>query len=174
MVGDKEMQKFLKKNKKSLPASRQGLTLVETVVAIAILSITILASTAVSSSYLRSRMSIKKYQANNEELSLALNYLSKDIRMSGGFSGGSYGSPILSMTLVNNAGEGSIFYEFTGSELKRNGAVVASNVTGAFYVLGDATTIPRVTIRIQKETVGISPVSVQTTVSMRTKYKDGP
>ncbi len=154
--------------------NRQGLTLIETVVAISILSIVILASTAVSSTYLRSRVSIKKYQANNEELSLALNYLAKDIRMSGGNPGASSDT----ITLTNNISGKSVVYTFNNGNKtltrNENGAgdvVVAGNVSGAFFVANAAlTSIPRVTIRIQKQ--GTPEMTVQTTVSMRTNYKD--
>ncbi|MEI7426205.1 MAG: hypothetical protein WCK16_04775 [Candidatus Moraniibacteriota bacterium] len=166
------MQKFWKKNKKSLPAGRKGLTLVETILAVAVLSITIMASTAVSSSYLRSRMSIKKYQANNEELSLALNYLAKDIRMShtnGVASPDEYRADIYP---INNSTTALVEYKFNSGNktLTRNGIVIASNVTGNFYVANNTKGIPRITITIKKE--GTPEMVVQTTVSMRSMYKD--
>jgi Tfp pilus assembly protein PilV len=159
------MQKFWKKNKK-------GLTLVETILAVAVLSITIMASTAVSSSYLRSRMSIKKYQANNEELSLALNYLAKDIRMSSKMidSDGKFDS----IAIKNNASGTHIVYAFNSAAktLTRDNIVVANNVTGKFHVKNNstATSIPIITIKIKKE--GTPEMVVQTTVSMRSKYVD--
>lgn len=152
------MQKLFKKNKK-------GMTLIEVTLAIAVLSITIMASTAVSVTYLKSRSNVKKYQSNNEELSMALNYLAKDIRMSSG-------NPISGqvLTLTNNATNENVRYEFIGAELKRNNITLSGDVTGAFRVSGGI--IPRVTIRIQKNSIGILPMTVQTTVSMRTKYLD--
>jgi prepilin-type N-terminal cleavage/methylation domain-containing protein len=165
------MKKFLKKNRKNRTAGRQGLTLVETIVAIAVLSITIVASTAVSATYMRSRTSIKRYQANNEEISMALNYLAKDIRMSSG-------SPTLglgqSIDLINNASGETVRYSFnaTNRTLTRREAgdtsVIATNVSGSFFVAGE--NIKRITIRIQKQ--GTPEMTVQTSVSMRTKYLD--
>lgn len=166
------MQKFWKKNKKSLPAGRQGLTLVETILAVAVLSITIMASTAVSSSYLRSRMSIKKYQANNEELSLALNYLAKDIRMSS--STAVFNGYTNTITIKNNTSGKEVVYQFpSNNTLTRDSVIVASNVTGAFYVRNNSSltaNIPTITIKIKK--IGTPEMVVQTTVSMRSMYKD--
>jgi hypothetical protein len=167
------MQKNWKKNKKSLPAGRHGLTLVETILAVAVLSITIMASTAVSSSYLRSRMSVKKYQANNEELSLALNYLAKDIRMSS--STANFNGYTSTITIKNNTSGVNVEYVFNAGTktLTRDGVIVASNVTGEFYVSNNANylkNIPKITIKIKKE--GTPEMVVQTTVSMRSLYKD--
>lgn len=160
------MRKFFKKNKK-------GLTLVETILAVAVLSITIMASTAVSSSYLRSRTSIKKYQANNEELSLALSYLAKDIRMSS--STANFNGYTGSITIKNNTSSVNVVYIFNigAKTLTRDGIIVASNVTGEFYVSNNANylkDIPNITIKIKKE--GTPEMIVQTTVSMRSMYKD--
>jgi prepilin-type N-terminal cleavage/methylation domain-containing protein len=176
------MQKFWQKNKKHLASNSRGLTLIEMVLAIAVLSITILASTAVSATYLNGRIKIKKYQANNEELSMALNFMSKDIRMSNELaSATTIGSPITLISIKSNVNSNDIVYQFATvagvNVLQRTEAggtptTITSGVTGSFYVLGDpAITIPRITIRIQKETSGISPVSVQTTVSMRSGYE---
>jgi type II secretory pathway component PulJ len=169
------MQKNWKKNKK-------GLTLVETVLAIAVLSITIMASTAVSSSYLRSRMSIKKYQANNEELSLALNYLAKDIRMSS-TNVSTANEDTSEIKLINNTSKNEVIYKFNNNSSKtltrKEGAgpdspvIVASNVEGKFYVSNNFYTkknIPKITITIKK--IGTPEMVVQTTVSMRANYVD--
>lgn len=174
------MKKIEIKNKSTYPkcicygGCRRGLTLVEMIIAIAVLSVTMLASAAVSATYLKSRTSIKKYQANNEELSMVMNYLSKDIRMSNGTPANGSSN---SIALISNASGKSVVYTFnnTAKTLTRNedsaGAVaVANNVTGAFYVAGGGA-IKRITIRMQKE--GIPPMTVQTTVSMRNKYKEG-
>jgi prepilin-type N-terminal cleavage/methylation domain-containing protein len=165
------MQKFWEKNKKLLTKNKQGLTFVEVSVAIAVLSITILASTAVSATYLRNRISIKKYQANNEELSVALNSMSKDIRMSNSLDAGT--GVRSSIRIESNVDSSSITYAFNSGSLTRNGILVASNVEGGFFVSGDpTTTIPRITIRIKKE--GLPGIPVQTTVSMRSGYTPTP
>jgi prepilin-type N-terminal cleavage/methylation domain-containing protein len=163
-----------------LPAGRQGrqgLTLVETIVAIAVLSITIVASTAVSATYMKSRISIKKYQANNEELSVALNYLAKDIRMSSDLAADPASDGYKSsISLKNNTSDNSVVYTFddvaktlTRDEDSAGAVLIARNVEGVFWVRS-YTGIPRITILIKKE--GIPEMIVQTTVSMRTKYKD--
>lgn len=150
--------------------------------AIAVLSITILASTAVSATYLRSRISIKKYQANNEELSVALNSMSKDIRMSNGLSlTTTIGSSIKSISIRSNVTGNPIVYAFSGTSLTRTETISGSNVmttiangvTGNFYVFGNpAETIPRITISITKD--GVPGMTVQTTVSMRSGYEPVP
>lgn len=168
------MQKFWEKNKKLLTKNKQGLTFVEVSVAIAVLSITILASTGVSATYLRNRISIKKYQANNEELSVALNSMSKDIRMSNSLDGEA--GVRLSITVKSNIDSSTdIKYTFDDTEktLKRNGILIASNVKGRFNVYGDPdTAIPRITISIAKG--GLPGMAVQTTVSMRSGYAPAP
>lgn len=169
------MRGGINKMKKIEIKNKSGLTLVEMIIAIAVLSITILASTAVSATYLKSRTSIKKYQANSEELSMAMNYLSKDIRMSNCTDGG---CNFLSDSIKIYSNTGSvdtpvpITYAFdAGAEtLTRNGAIVASNVRGTFYTTS-AAGIARITISLQKD--GTPAMAVQTTVSMRNKYKEG-
>ncbi|HAI74321.1 MAG TPA: hypothetical protein DCS28_03205 [Candidatus Moranbacteria bacterium] len=174
------MKKFLQKFKIK---DKKGLTLVEMIIAIAVLSITILASTAVSATYLTSRMSIKKYQANSEELSMAMNFLAKDIRMSNCPVAASTcvlpnATASSTITIYNNATGGLITYAFnsTNSTLTRkagsgNAVPIISNVTGAFYARNiDADQIARITIRLQK--TGTPSMAAQTTVSMRNKYKE--
>jgi prepilin-type N-terminal cleavage/methylation domain-containing protein len=184
------MKKFLKKNRKVLsvcndthsipgrPVGRQGLTFIEMLMAVAIMSILILAIVSVSIMYLNSRVAVKKYQANNEELSLALNTLAKDIRMSdfNGVPPAPMPSGLQSsISLKNNATTNIVVYRFDGpnKNLLRSDdggpeIVVASNVTGNFFVRG--TKIGRITIMLNK--AGPPGMSVQTTVSMRAKYKD--
>ena len=155
------------KNKKGLFIGRQGLSLIELIVGIAIFSITILASTAVAGAYLKGSLSLKKYQANNEELSLALNYISKDIRMSNTLTG----VVASTISLKENSSPNSIKYEFRLGNLERNGIVIASNVNGRFAVR-NAAQIPLITTVISKANPGGGArMSVQTTTSMRSGYK---
>ena len=183
---EKRMRKFLKKKQRGLPicndtcsisgrpVGRQGLTFIEMLIAIAIMSILVMTITAVSISYLNSRTAVKKYQANNEELSLALNSLAKDIRMSD-FSSEIAKGKQSKISLKNNATEKVVEYTFdsdtkTLSRTEGGGvaSVVASDVTGFFYVQGDK--IGRITITLVK--TGPPIMTAQTTVSMRAKYKD--
>lgn len=151
------------------------MTLVEMIIAIAVFSIIILASTAVSATYLTSRTSIKKYQANSEELSVAMNYLAKDIRMSNCMDGAcDFSSLPNSFKIYNNDTGLPIIYTFKAADktLTRNGDIIISNVTGKFYAINTgANQIARITISMQKD--GVPAMLVQTTVSMRNKYKEG-
>lgn len=183
--------KIRKKNKRYMsinnPAGRKGLTFIETMLAIGVLSITIMASSAASATYLKSRISIKKYQASNEEMSLALNYLAKDIRMSGPtadlVSNNEPHSNLRYIKIVNNETGNEITYTFdvsskklTRREVDASGSSttieLATEVLGQFYIYNATSTgsIPRITIEIEKTATDIPVVPIQTTVSMRTNY----
>ena len=165
------------------PAGRRGLTFIEMLIAIAIMSILTMAIVAVTISYLNNRTAVKRYQANNEELSLALNSLAKDIRMSD-FAPAPAPAPVLgsainNIYLKNNATGSAVTYIFdpaartlSRAETPTAGAstnyVIASDVAGNFYVRG--TPIGRITTVLVK--VGPPGMTAQTTVSMRAKYKD--
>lgn len=162
--------------------NKKGLSLIELIVAIAVLSITVLAATAVSATYLKNRTSIKKYQANNEELSLALNFMSKDIRMSNCGENDSEcalgnGGNTDTITVKSSRTEKLITYRFNNDgNLTRQvdgeeAAVMIGDVTGKFYVTDND--IKRITIRIEKTaTASVPAMTVQTTVSMRSGYND--
>lgn len=159
------------KNKRWLYTNRRGLSLIELLFGMAIFSITILASVAVSGAYLKGSLSLKKYQANNEELSLALNYVSKDIRMSNTLTPTTNGVRN-SIALKENSGAAvNVTYNFVGGNLERNGQIIASGVNGQFYVV-NAAQIPLITVVISKTNPsGGIRTSVQTTTSMRSGYK---
>jgi hypothetical protein len=81
-----------------------------------------------------------------------------------------------SISLKNNTSDNSVVYTFddvaktlTRDEDSAGAVLIARNVEGVFWVRS-YTGIPRITILIKKE--GIPEMIVQTTVSMRTKYKD--
>ncbi|MEI6587344.1 MAG: prepilin-type N-terminal cleavage/methylation domain-containing protein [Candidatus Moraniibacteriota bacterium] len=183
------MKNILNKNKKYPtacnvnaliePAGRRGLTFIELLVAVAIMSILTMTIVAVAIAFLNNRTAVKRYQANNEELSLALNSLAKDIRMSDFNVVPALGSSISSINLKNNATGNVVVYTFNaGSPATLSRAeiisgvtttyVVASDVTGSFFVRG--TKIGRITTVLVK--AGPPGMTAQTTVSMRAKYKD--
>ena len=58
------------------------MSLIEMMLAISVFAITISTSMAVAATYFKGSFALRKYQENSEELSLATNYVSKDIRMS--------------------------------------------------------------------------------------------
>jgi len=156
------MRKIAKKTNKN----SRGLTIIEMMVAIFVFAITISTSMAVAATYLKGSSALKKYQENSEELSLASNYVSKDMRMSNTLVANN--GKQNSISLINNAGGGALAYEFSGDELKRDGAVIASDVSGSFYVRNNAG-IPLITIVMWKN--NHPEFSVETTVSMRSGYK---
>ncbi|MFZ2188298.1 MAG: prepilin-type N-terminal cleavage/methylation domain-containing protein [Candidatus Moraniibacteriota bacterium] len=183
------MKNILNKNKKysitcnantsTGSAGRQGLTFIELLIAIAVMSILTMAIVAVTIAYLNNRTSIKRYQANNEELSLALNSLAKDIRMSDFVPGPIPSGLTNPIDLKNNATGSTVTYTFDSvaktlsrAETPTVGAptnyVIASDVTGNFYVRGAF--IGRITTVLVK--AGPPRMTAQTTVSMRAKYRD--
>ena len=149
---------------------KDGLTLIEMLVAIFVFSITIAASMAVAATYLKSSYAIKKYQENSEELSSALNYISKDIRMSNTLSDSSGNGINASINLTPNSESASVSYAFDNSQniLSKEGNPIISNIGGYFYIK-NYSAIPSITIVIWKKNFPGFPV--QTTVSMRSGYK---
>jgi len=152
----------MKKMIKKLVKNKKGLSLIEVMVAIFVFSIIITVSMAVATMYLKGSLTIKKYQENSEELSLAMNYISTDIRMS------SLVSPVSTsnLNLTNNNGD-SVTYAFSGGGLTRNGSMIIDKVSGSFYVI-NSNGIPRVTIAMWK--TNYTDFSVETTISMRSGY----
>jgi prepilin-type N-terminal cleavage/methylation domain-containing protein len=164
------MQKIIKKNEqdiKKILAKNRGLTLIEMLVAIFVFSVTIAASMAVAATYLKGSTAIKKYQENNEELSSALNYISKDIRMSNTLSVSRDGR-FDSISLTPNSGSQPVTYAFNNNNLEKDDQAIISNVSGFFYVK-NYSNIPSITIVIWKK--NFSGFPVETTVSMRSSYK---
>ena len=156
------MQKITKKiNKNS-----RGLSIIEMMVAIFVFAVTISTSMAVAATYLKGSSALKKYQENSEELSLAMNYVSKDIRMSNSLSANPGSNS--KITLTSNTGSSALNYEFLGNELKRDNAPIARDVSGSFYVRNSGG-IPLVTVVMWKN--NHPDFSVETTVSMRSGYK---
>lgn len=168
----------------SKPAGRRGISFIETLIAIAIFSLVIMVATSVAAVYLRNRKIINQYQEASEELSLVLNYVSKDLRTSNNCDEG----PSLCSLPANQQTEIAVRsnrdstsytrYEFdnTNNRLLRlatengvvNNAVVATDVKGYFYVSGAE--IKRITIVIWK--IDRPDRTFQTTVSMRSGYGD--
>ncbi len=148
---------------------KSGLTLIEMLVAIFVFSVTIAASMAVAATYLKSSYAIKKYQENSEELSLALNYISKDIRMSNALGGANNGK-VASINLTPNSESTPVSYAFDNNSnvLTKNGSPIVNNINGYFYIK-NFSAIPSITIIIWKK--NFSGFPVQTTVSMRSGYK---
>jgi len=156
------MQKIAKK----ITKNSRGLSIIEMMVAIFVFAVTISTSMAVAATYLKGSSALKIYQENNEELSLALNYISKDIRMSNSLSANPGSNS--KITLTSNAGSSALMYEFSANELKRAGAPIARDVSGSFYVRNN-TDIPLITVVMWKN--NHPDFSVETTVSMRSGYK---
>lgn len=179
--------------------NRKGMTLVELMLAIFIMSIIIMSAMSIASIYLKGRSVIKKSQDNIEEMSLALNMLAKELRMSNcdtkansgrcSFSSGPGGFKDSITVIDNNHIEDSHTYEFVGGVgLKKDGDILVSGVTGRFYVFPSITTgqisgsissdpyfskrVPRVTIMMEKDDGSGQPIVLQTTVSMRGGYQD--
>jgi len=184
----------MKKNKK-------GMTLVELMLAIFIMTIIIMSAMSIASIYLKGRSTIKKSQDNIEEMSLALNMLAKEIRMSNcdtddsdrcSFNDNSFKSDgRQSITVVdNNDIEGDPHtYEFDAAGLKKGNDILVSGVTGKFYVFPNISEgqtpgsipdddpyfskrVPRITIMMEKDDGSGQPIVLQTTVSMRGGYQD--
>lgn len=170
------------------------MTLIELMLAIFIMTIIITAAMSVAAIYLKGRSNIKKSQDSTEEMSLALNMLAKEIRMSNcdtkkdsdkcSFSDGSTGATKSIKVIDNNKITISHKYEFDGTNLKKDSDTIISGVKGEFYVYpsiktaqippnpaeGDpyfAKNVPRITIMIKKDNT-----VMQTTVSMRGGYQD--
>ena len=159
------------KNRKKNSHGFAGLTLMELVVVIGVFSITMMATMATFSAYYKNRKAIKRFQESNEEISLALNYLTKDIRMSNcnkaecGCSAGGHES--LSVSFCDNIGDATVTYQLDGTNLTRNGEVIATDVGGNFYASDGE--IKRYTLSIWKKDQTDRPF--QSTVSARGGYK---
>ncbi len=156
------MQEIAKKTNKN----SKGLSIIEMLVAIFVFAVTISTSMAVAATYLRGSFAIKEYQENSEELSLALNYVSKDIRMSNSLNAGS--GKVSKIELINNTDNISLEYVFDGNNFKRAGQIIANDVSGSFYVRNNSG-IPLITMAIWKN--NHPEFSAETTVSMRSGYK---
>lgn len=176
--------------------NKKGMTIVELMISIFILTLMVVVSVSVAASYLKGRTKIKKYQSNIEEMSLALNLLAKEIRMSN-CDNSTYcdlpSSPEArdSVEVINNSGSQSegTTYSFSGGSLIRqvgNGTEerILDDVTGKFYVspgssvrcisgcVSDeccfADQVNKITITIRK--TDQTGVALETTVSMRGGY----
>jgi len=182
--------------------NRKGMTLVELMLAIFIMTIIITSAMSIAAIYLKGRSTIKKSQDNIEEMSLALNMLAKELRMSNcdtddsdrcSFNNNIFkgGDGYQSITVVdNNDIEGdSHTYEFDAAGLKKDNDILVSGVTGKFYVFPNIDTaqippspasgdpyfskrVPRITIMMEKDDGSGQPIILQTTVSMRGGYQD--
>ena len=180
---------FLQKN-------RKGMTIVELMISIFILTLIIMVSVSVATSYLKGRTKIKKFQSNIEEMSLTLNSLAKELRMSNCDNATycdlpSSESDKSSIKLISNAGSQTegVTYSFSGGNLNRqiggnSPEVMLSNVAGTFHVAPGATVscisgcvssnccfsnrVNRITITLRRNDQ--TSVILETTVSMRGGY----
>ena len=154
------------------PAGRRGISFIETLIAIAIFSLVIMVATSVAAVYLRNRKIINQYQEASEELSLTLNYLSKELRMSSPGASLTTNGEKTTIATINNHDAEPVTYAFVSGNLNKTigGAtsVVVSDVSGRFYVY-NVSAIPRITIVLWK--TDQTDRIFQTTVSLRSGYK---
>lgn len=172
----------------------KGLTLMETVVSIFIVSLLILTCASLAVTYVNGRRNTMAKQQNVEEMGTVLSQLAKEIRMSNCDTNDSDECSLLSgsnarrnsIKVINNASGGSIEYAFdSDGNLKRNGTTILSGVSGGFYTYPSnpisvskissnpdtysASRVERITISITSDKDG-GEMSLQTTVSLRSGY----
>lgn len=168
------MKNKSKKNNR-ISKSRKGLTFIEVITVVFIFSLIILATMGIAGAYLKNRITIKKYQQNLEEMSLAINEMAKKIRMSNCDTGGGCnfieGNNIEIMVTQNSGSSLTYSFKNNGGEyyLERNGDGIMKDIEGRFYVVNSGSDgIPRITITMWKH--DMEQAVVQTTVSMRGGY----
>jgi len=169
----------------------------ETTVAIFVVTLMIMAAVSVAVLYIKGRRSTTNQQQNVEEMTLALNQLAKEIRMSNCDTNDSGDCDLLnasvgnkdSIKIINNVSNSSVKYEFKNDKLYKDSKVMLSDVTGHFYVSPGAASaigfpsgcsgasctsysagnVKRITISIVSDKDG-GAMTLQTTVSMRSGY----
>ena len=177
-------------------ANKKGMTLVELMISIFILTIIIMVSVSVAASYLKGRTKIKKYQANVEEMSLALNAIAKELRMSNCDDATYCDLPPVegdedSIRVISNSGSQTqgIMYGFSEGDLIRQAGsdppeTMLSDVAGKFHVSPGssescisgcssgnccfASRVNKVTMTLRRSDQ--TGVVLETTVSMRGGY----
>jgi prepilin-type N-terminal cleavage/methylation domain-containing protein len=145
---------------------KKGVTLVEVLVSIFIFSIMIASMTGIFATMIRKRSEIKQMQQRTEELSLAVNYIAKKVRMST-YKGDVCSSA--SCTVLDNSLDKKVTFSISGDVLKEqaeSGAPVSimAGVSGGFDIQS-SDRVPRITIRLFAKDK--PETSVQTTVSLR-------
>lgn len=153
--------------------NKKGFTLVELIVGVAIFSLVILIAVSLLAAALRVQrrsMAIQNVQDNSRYL---IGFVAKEIRMSE-IKNPDGPSTVLSIYHLKHL---DIIYEFTGTQIKRNGDVISSDevkVEGTFYVdgRGGDDDQPRVTIVMKVRTTGgkveeRAEINLQTTLSQR-------
>lgn len=175
----KKMRETKMAIKKVFSRKYSGLSLMELMLYIAIMSILVLTSMAVAVSYINGRRNIKTYQQNVEEMSLVINDMAKKLRMSNcGEDEDECTMPegeSNSIGAIDNVSKLSFGYTFDNSSLElrdRDGNVVLDKVEGSFVVAHSPNSsgggIPLITIKIWKD--GKPETLIQTSVSQRSGY----
>jgi len=167
------MRKIFFEFRKNKMKSCKGFMLVELIVGVSILSLLLMSSVAVLGSLFKSNNYLGGQQQDIEEMSIALSFISKSIRMSNCGDDGDECSFSNSKIIMVGTGVGAErSFEFVSNQLVgSSGGTYLRNVTGRFYVPDDCPSnglIPRVTITVSK--IGNPNIKVQTTVSLRSGY----
>jgi len=159
---------------KTICKKHKGMSLMELLIYIFVMSLIIMSATAVAASYIRGRSSIKRYQQNIEEMSLAINDMSKRIRMGNCEVASDCKFSNDKIEFKENSTGDSIIYRFNSAsdELLKNGTTILEYVGGSFSIV-NSSGIPLITIKLWKTDQNgdaLDDTTIQTSVSQRSGY----
>ncbi len=151
-------------SKPCLKQYKQGMTLIEVVVAMFIFTIVVVSVMSTFVTLLRKHSDVKKMQQQTEESSLIMSYMAKKIRTSKLVNASDCTGT--SCKVLDNNTNANVTFTFTNANtLTENGTVILSNVSGGFATYNTGPNqIPFVTMHLM---TGGSATAVQTTVSLR-------
>ena len=157
----------------------------EAIVNIAVYSIVILICMTVALTYLKARISLQKTQQAVEELSLTMNQMAKEIRMSSLVYPNSDGSGRLLIKIKPNDGSSmEVDYYFDVDNSLKVDSIIGSSSLGAQLIMENtkgsfnitnSNGIPLIQIQLHKVDSSGNPISgtyIQTSVSMRSGYNN--
>lgn len=159
---------------KALPAGRQGLTVVELIVATAIFAVVMVIVTTITLSILDGQRNAFALQDSQESGRYILETMSKEIRMSKINSADSAGLAV-DILNIKNMREEDVTYKFSGGRVMRNGQPISpdnTTVIGGFYIRKVSNFRSVITIVMKIETSGDkteqeTEINLQSTISAR-------
>lgn len=147
--------------------NNKGFTLIEAIIAIGIFSVVLTATFGILATGIRTQHVLRARQQSAEEFINAINLISKRVRMSEIVSPDPGGLAVSAITVRDNTDDANYTYSFNGTELRLGSDVLATNVSGNFYVSTDNPKRLTITMKPADADASDNRARIQTTVSTR-------